>query len=55
MVRKMREAPHIIFFNEHPKYRKHLRLFGEMTVVACQDRKRQELKLEKVEKNCNVC
>ena len=31
MVRKMGgKLPHFNFFNEHPRYRKHLRTFGQM-------------------------
>ena len=38
--------PHYKFFNEHPRYRKHLRSFGEMAGVACRDRKKTRTKIE---------
>ena len=43
MVRKMGDKPlHFKIFNEHPRYKKHLRTFGEMAVVATHDRKKKE-------------
>ena len=46
MVRKMGIKPHFNFFNEHPRYRKCLRTFGEMAVVTSHDRKKTRTKIE---------
>ena len=37
---------HFKFFNEHPRYRKYLRTFDEMAVVASHDRKKTRTKIE---------
>ena len=51
MVRHMGgKPPYYMFFKEHPKYRKYLRIFGEMAVVAIMKGNPQEQKLNKEEK-----
>ena len=48
MVRKMGgKPPHFKFFNEHLRYRKQSRTFGEMALVASHDRKETRAKLKK--------
>ena len=38
MVRKERtKPPYILFYNDEPKYKKYLRSFGEMAVIAISD------------------
>ena len=47
MVRHMGgQPPYYMFFKEHPKYRKHLRIFGEIAVVANHERKSRRNKIE---------
>ena len=47
MVRHMGgKPPHYMFFKEHPKYRKHLRIFGEIAVVANHERKSTRTNIE---------
>ena len=43
------KPPHFNFFNEHLSYIKHLRAFGEMTLVASHDRKKIRNKIEEEE------
>ena len=40
------KPPCFKFFNEHPCYRKHLRTFVEMAVVASHDRKKTRITIE---------
>ena len=47
MVRKERtKPPYTIFYNEEPKYKKYLRSFGEMAVIAISDGKKMRSKLD---------
>ena len=47
MVRHMGgKPPYYMFFSEPPKYRKHLRIFGETAVVANYERKSTRTKIE---------
>ena len=47
MVRQMGgKPPYYMFFKEHPKYRKYLRIFGEIAVVANHERKCTSTKIE---------
>ena len=47
MVRHMGgKPPYYMFFKEHPKYRKHLRILGDMAVVANHGRKFTRTKIE---------
>ena len=47
MVRKERtKPPYTLFYNEEPKYKKYLRSFGEMTVIAISDGKKMRSKLD---------
>ena len=47
MVRHMGgKRPYYMFFKEHPKYRKHPRIFGEIAVVANHERKSTRTKIE---------
>ena len=41
MVRKERtKPPYTLFYNDEPKYKKYLRSFGEMAVIAISDGKK---------------
>ena len=40
------KPPHLKFFNEHLRYRKHLRTFIEMVVAASHDRKKTRTRIE---------
>ena len=40
------KPPCFKFLNEHPSYRKHLRTFVEMAVVASHDRKKTRTRIE---------
>ena len=40
------KPPYYMFFREHPKYRKHLRMFGEIAVIANHERKSTRTKIE---------
>ena len=40
------KPPYCMFFNEHPKYRKYLRNFGEIAVVANHERKSTRTTIE---------
>ena len=40
------KPPYYMFYKEHPKYRKHLRIFGEIAVVANHERKSMRTKIE---------
>ena len=40
------QPPYYMFFKEHPKYRKHLRIFREIAVVANHERKSTRNKIE---------
>ena len=47
MVRKERtKPPYTLFYNEEPKYKMYLRLFGEMAVIAINDGKKMRPKLD---------
>ena len=47
MVRKERtKPPYTLFYNDEPKYKKYLRSFGEMTVIARSDGKKMRSKLD---------
>ena len=47
MVRKERtKSPYTLFYNDEPKYKKYLRSFGEMAVIAISDGKKMKAKLE---------
>ena len=47
MVRKERtKPPYTLFYNEEPKYKKYLRSFGEMAVIAISDGKKMRSKLD---------
>ena len=47
MVRHMGgKPPYYMFFKKHPTYRKHLRIFGEIAVVANHERKSTRTKIE---------
>ena len=47
MVRHMGGKPsYYIFFKEQPKYRKYLRIFGEIAVVPNHERKSTRTKIE---------
>ena len=47
MVRKGRtKPPYTLFYNEEPKYKKYLRSFGEMAVIAIIDEKKMRSKLD---------
>ena len=47
MVRHMGgKPPYYMFYKEYPKYRKHLRIFGEIAVVANHERKSTRTKIE---------
>ena len=47
MVRKERtKPPYTLFYNDEPKYKKHLRSFGEMAVIAISDGKKMRSKLD---------
>ena len=47
MVRKERtKPPYTLFYNDEPKYRKYLRSFGEMAVIAISDGKKMRSKLD---------
>ena len=47
MVRKERTKPsYTLFYNKEPKYKKHLRSFGEMAVIAISDGKKMRSKLD---------
>ena len=47
MVRKERtKPPYTMFYNDEPKYKKYLRSFGEMTVIAISDGKKMRSKLD---------
>ena len=51
MARNMGSKPPCSkFFKEYPKYRNHLRIFGEMAVVANHEKNLQEPKLNKEKK-----
>ena len=44
------KPPYYMFFKVHPKYRKYLRIFGEIAVVANHERKSTRTKIDKEEK-----
>ena len=47
MVRKERTKPlYTLFYNDEPKYKKYLRSFGEMAVIAISDGKKMRSKLD---------
>ena len=47
MVRKGRtKPPYTLFYNEEPKYKKYLRSFSEMAVIAISDGKTMRSKLD---------
>ena len=47
MVRKERtKPPHTLFYNEEARYKKYLRSFGEMAVIAISDGKKMRSKLD---------
>ena len=47
MVRKERtKHPYTLFYNDEPKYKKYLRSFGEMAVIAISDGKKMRSKLD---------
>ena len=47
MVRKERtKPPYTLFYNDEPKYKKYLRSFGEMAVMAISDGKKMRSKLD---------
>ena len=47
MVRKERtKPPYTLFYNEEPKYKKYLRSFGKMAVIAISDGKKMRSKLD---------
>ena len=47
MVRKGRtKPPYTLFYNKEPKYKKYLRSFGEMAVIAISDGKKMRSKLD---------
>ena len=47
MVRKERTKPsYTLFYNKEPKYKKYLRSFGEMAVIAISDGKKMRSKLD---------
>ena len=47
MVRKERtKLPYILFYNNEPKYKKYLRSFGEMSLIAICDGKKMRTKLD---------
>ena len=47
MVRKERtKPPYTLFYNDKPKYKKYLRSFGEMAVIAISDGKKMRSKLD---------
>ena len=47
MVRKERtKPPYTLFYNDEPKYRKNLRSFGEMAVIAISKGKKMRSKLD---------
>ena len=47
MVRKERtKPPYTMFYNDEPKYKKYLRSFGEMAVIAISDGKKMRSKLD---------
>ena len=47
MVRKERtKPPYTLFYNDEPKYKKYLRSFGEMAVIAISDEKKIRSKLD---------
>ena len=47
MVRKERtKPPYTLFYNDEPKYKKYLRSFGEMAVIAISDGKKMRSKLD---------
>ena len=47
MARKERtKSPYTLFYNDEPKYKKYLRSFGEMAVIAISDGKKMKAKLE---------
>ena len=47
MVRKERtKPPYTLFYNDEPKYKKYLRSFGEMAVIAIRDGKKMRSKLD---------
>ena len=47
MVRKDRtKPPYALFYNDEPKYKKYLRSFGEMAVIAIRDGKKMRSKLD---------
>ena len=47
MVRKGRtKSPYTLFYNDEPKYKKYLRSFGEMAVIAISDGKKMRSKLD---------
>ena len=47
MVRKeCTKPPYTLFYNDEPKYKKYLRSFGEMTVIAISDGKKMRSKLD---------
>ena len=47
MVRKERtKPPYTLFYNEEPKYKKYLRSFGEIAVIAISDGKKMRSKLD---------
>ena len=46
MVRKERtEPPYTLFYYDEPKYKKYLRSFGEMAVIAISDGTENEIKI----------
>ena len=47
MVRKERtKPPYTLFYNDEPKYKKYLRPFGEMAVIAISDGMKMRSKLD---------
>ena len=40
------KTPYFKFFKEHPKYRKHLRIFGEIALAANHERKSTRTKID---------
>ena len=56
MVKHMGGKPlYYMFFKEHPKYRKYLRMFGEIAVLADHERKSTRTKIGKKRKSSHVC
>ena len=47
MVRKERtNPPYTLFYNDEPKYKKYMRSFGEMAVIAVSEGKKMKSKLD---------